>query len=654
VAVEAVLEGRTDSVVVRSSEELLNDSETLEKLDGRVNFICLDRIGQFSETKDLSAYPAIKGRLVEFVSFDGEFAPLAWFLLGKTLLVDSMDVAIELSGKLSSEYEFITLKGELLKRDGSIKLGPVGKATGLISRKSRLRQLEDILKNMESEVAALDQEITNNRQSKDHLEGLRKELRTAIYESNTEKTELNSRLAMFEENIKRLQEEEPLISGEIEMLEQQLAESVKRQYHSKQKLEELEEVNKQRTERISELEKQVANKREFLQSQNEKLIELKVSLGQTEQQLKGLDQNIESLSSQIQSNSTSEQASKEEIQTCSEQAEQAQKDILESESAVSQLYIEKEQTQRDSKKLHTDIEGLLEKRKETEELIREKRSEQSSTEEQISDLKVVLGQLEVKQQDLVERIQDELKLDLAEEYKNYQQSSESGIDWEAVREEITDLRGKIDRLGNVNIDAIAEQEALEQRQEFLSSQVGDLNSSKGQLQQLINRLNKKSREKFQETFEEIRVNFQQIFRKLFGGGKADILLEEAEDILDAGIEIIAKPPGKETRSISLLSGGEKSMTAIALLFAVFKSKPSPFCILDEVDAALDEANNERFNLMIREFQKESQFIIITHAKRTMSIGDILYGITMQTRGVSKKISVQFDQYEPEEEQAAVA
>ena len=165
------------------------------------------------------------------------------------------------------------------------------------------------------------------------------------------------------------------------------------------------------------------------------------------------------------------------------------------------------------------------------------------------------------------------------------------------------------------------------------------------MQQLINRLTKKSREKFVETFEQIRGNFQLIFRKLFGGGKADIVLEDADDVLDAGIEVIAKPPGKETRSISLLSGGEKSMTALALLFSVFRAKPSPFCFLDEVDAALDEANNERFNLLLREFQQESQFIVITHTKRTMSIADVLFGITMQTQGVSKKISVRFDEYE---------
>jgi chromosome segregation protein len=199
----------------------------------------------------------------------------------------------------------------------------------------------------------------------------------------------------------------------------------------------------------------------------------------------------------------------------------------------------------------------------------------------------------------------------------------------------------------VNLDAIAEQETLEERHNFLATQVHDLTESKTQLEQLIHKLNKQSREKFVETFEQIRVNFQQIFRRLFGGGKADIVLEQCDDVLEAGIEVIAKPPGKETRSISLLSGGEKSLTALALLFSVFRTKPSPFCFLDEVDAALDEANNERFNLLLRDFEVDSQFIVITHSKRTMSIADMLFGVTMQQQGVSKRIAVRFDEYERE-------
>jgi chromosome segregation protein len=346
---------------------------------------------------------------------------------------------------------------------------------------------------------------------------------------------------------------------------------------------------------------------------------------------------------------TATQTAEEDIRSCSDQAAKAQRDILNCEAGVSELFVEKERNQQESSVLQSRVQQLLEQRQQAEDLIRTKNGEKAQAEQRINELKIELSQLEVRQQDLLERVRDELQIDLAEAYESY---TDQDVDWEGIKAEIADLRGKIERLGNVNVDAIEEQETLESRHEFLSNQVQDLNSSKAQLQQLINRLNKKSREKFQQTFEEIRCHFQEIFRKLFGGGRADILLEDAEDILEAGIEVIARPPGKEPRSISLLSGGEKSMTALALLFSVFKAKPSPFCLLDEVDAALDEANNERFNMLVREFQKDSQFIIITHAKRTMSIADVLFGITMQIRGVSKKISVRFDEYE--EEPAAVA
>ena len=254
-------------------------------------------------------------------------------------------------------------------------------------------------------------------------------------------------------------------------------------------------------------------------------------------------------------------------------------------------------------------------------------------------IQIDLSQIQVRQDDLLQRVREELGIDLAAEYETYR---EEQTDWQAVQEEIRLLREKMERLGHVNVEAIDQQEELEKRANFLTAQVEDLQQSKTRLLELIERINRESRENFAATFEQVRVHFQQIFRKLFGGGKADIFLENPDDVLESGIEIVARPPGKETRTISLLSGGEKTMTAIALLFAVFESKPSPFCILDEVDAALDEANNERFNLIVQEFKKHSQFIIITHSKRTMSIANVLYGITMQTQGVSKKISVQFE------------
>ena len=652
-AVEAALEDQTDTLAANNTNRLLADIETIEEINGRVNFICTDKIGPFVDNKDLSKLPGVKGRVIEFVKYQSKYAPLVWKLLGKTIVVDSIDKAFELAEILGDEYKFVTLKGQFYRAGGAIKLGPLGKTAGLISRKSRLRQLQDIIARITAEIASIEEQIDKNRQTNEHLDKLCKDLRTAVYEANTEKMQVVSKLNALEENIKRLKEEEPLINSEIDLLEEQIAQSVQKEYNSKQKLEELEAVNNQRAARIKELETRYAEQKQLQQNQSVQLTDLKVALGQISEQNKALKQTIVSVTNQMQASHTAGETAQAEIKSSSEQLEQAQMAILNCEAAVSELFVEKEKSQQSSSLLHKEIEKLLEEQKQTEQLIRQKRSEQSEIEQQISQLKIELGQLEVKQQNLAERVQEELQMDLIEAFGNY--DADKQIDWDKIREEITELRAKIERLGNVNIDAIDQQEDLEKRNEFLSTQVGDLNSSRAQLLQLINRLNKKSRDKFSETFEEIRLHFQEIFRKLFGGGKADIILEDAEDILEAGIEIIARPPGKETRSISLLSGGEKSMTAIALLFAVFKAKPSPFCFLDEVDAALDEANNERFNLLIREFQKNSQFIVITHAKRTMSIADMLYGITMQTRGVSKKISVSFDQYDGvEQETVAVA
>jgi chromosome segregation protein len=256
------------------------------------------------------------------------------------------------------------------------------------------------------------------------------------------------------------------------------------------------------------------------------------------------------------------------------------------------------------------------------------------------ELSLAKNELSVRLETLIEHTQEELGINLVENFAVYEPKS---MDWDAVATEINELKGKISRLGNVNLDAINEQSALEERQKFLTAQLLDITEAKLQLEELIGKINEDSRLRFAETFATVRNEFQDMFRKLFGGGKADIVLENPEDILESGIEILAKPPGKELQSITLLSGGEKTMTAVALVMSIFKSKPSPFCILDEVDAALDESNTSRFASIIEEFLHFSQFIVITHNKRTMSVANVLYGVTMQEQGVSKRVAVKFDQ-----------
>ena len=226
-------------------------------------------------------------------------------------------------------------------------------------------------------------------------------------------------------------------------------------------------------------------------------------------------------------------------------------------------------------------------------------------------------------------------------------------DWDgaAAAGELKDLQGKMKRLGNVNLEALEELEELEERYKFQMDQKTDLQDASKKLQAVIAELNTKCRQLFQDTFDSVQLNFKDLFRKCFGGGRAELVLEEGVDILEAGIDIVARPPGKKLRTLALMSGGEKTMTTIALLLAIFKSKPSPFCILDEVDAPLDDTNVRRFTVLLDDFLENTQFIIITHNKATMGQADMLYGITMEERGVSKRVAVSLESYDPDEMKA---
>jgi chromosome segregation protein len=217
----------------------------------------------------------------------------------------------------------------------------------------------------------------------------------------------------------------------------------------------------------------------------------------------------------------------------------------------------------------------------------------------------------------------------------------AATDWAAVAQQVEALQQRIDEIGPVNLVAIEEYEETEQRYQFLSKQHDDLVQAKAQLMEVINRINVQTREMFRETFERIRESFRAMFIEVFGGGKADLLLMDENDLLESGIDIVARPPGKQLQTISLLSGGEQTMTAVALLFSIYQVKPSPFCVLDELDAPLDESNINRFIRLLQRFLTHSQFVIITHNKRTIGMADVLYGITMEEHGVSKIVSVKF-------------
>jgi chromosome segregation protein len=271
------------------------------------------------------------------------------------------------------------------------------------------------------------------------------------------------------------------------------------------------------------------------------------------------------------------------------------------------------------------------------------RNEWRTQQEQAHARELEVNDVRHRRDTLADRLREDYQVDLVA-HCAARPVSEPGVSLEQANDEIAELRKKLSKLGSVNLDSLQELNELEGRATTLQTQFDDLTSAKRSLEEVIGKINEDSRRLFTETLASIRTHFQELFRKLFGGGMADIVLEDESDILESGIEIIARPPGKELRSISLMSGGEKTLTAVALLLAIFRSKPSPFCILDEVDAALDEANIARFTAVLRDFLELSQFIIVTHSKKTMACADVLYGITMQESGISKRVAVRFEDW----------
>jgi chromosome segregation protein len=256
----------------------------------------------------------------------------------------------------------------------------------------------------------------------------------------------------------------------------------------------------------------------------------------------------------------------------------------------------------------------------------------------------------VRIETLLDQVRQDQGLDLAQAAADPSANvAPEGVDLDAM---LDDLRRRIEELGNVNLNAIGELDEAEQRVTFLKKEENDLLEAKNGLETAITELDALSTTRFAETFELVREHFRETFRRLFGGGRAEIVLEDAANPLESGVDIIARPPGKEQRTISLLSGGERTLTAVALLFAVFKAKPSPFAILDEVDAALDEANVRRLVALVREFTDRSQFLVVTHAKTTMEAADVLYGITMEEPGISKKVAVRLTEFPAESSVAA--
>jgi chromosome segregation protein len=398
--------------------------------------------------------------------------------------------------------------------------------------------------------------------------------------------------------------------------------------------------------------------------QQQQCTKAQVHLATMEERLSNLRSQHQQTSREHNLRSAEQAQSTRTVRTAGKRLVDSQLAMLNASAQLAQAFLDKESSQAAIAEMIRQRDAKRGDRARLAQQAQSVRGEWRTQQEAYHQRELEVNDLRHRSETLCQRIREDYQVELAEFYQTKlaepapAEPVEGVVDWrnldiDTVQTEIAELRKKLAKLGSVNLDALAEMEELERRSKDLQTQFDDLVSAKKSLEEIIAKINQDSKRMFLETYQTVRTHFQELFRKVFGGGMADIVLEDENDVLESGLEIIARPPGKELRTISLMSGGEKTLTAVALLLAVFRSKPAPFCLLDEVDAALDEANIGRFTAVLREFTDLSQFILVTHSKKTMASADVLYGITMQESGISKQVAVRFEDW-VEEERSEVA
>jgi len=641
--VEVALGEKAQHVVVAPGDELLDylQSQT-GRFAGRVGFVWLgEPTGSLvPHDADLERRPGVLGRADRFVKTEPEYAPLAERLLGRTWIVEKLSDALALRQLAARPLNFVTLAGELLAADGTLSVGPRHASTGLISRRSELKALKAQLAELHAKIDLtqgtihrLDQQIAERRRQVDALAEQHREALDAAAEHAHRITAAEERRLQLSRQRSLLETELTAVCQQHDSASQVLAGARAKQREIQSGLTETEGELARLGHEIDRLE---AERR----ARDRRTTESKVELAKSEERLGNLRARMRQVEESRRERHRAIAESREQLIESARKADQSRWNVLEAESEVAELYLRKEAYAAQTLELINQRDALRGQRSELTEEVRQIRRAIHDLEEKTHAKELAAGEVRHQRNSLADRLREDYGIELAE--LEHEPTDEEQHQREEVQQEIDGLRRKISNLGNVNLEALEELQQLEARHRTLAGQHKDLTDAKTSLERIIERINADSRRLFADTLQTVRDHFKVLFRDLFGGGQADIVLEEGADILETGIEIVARPPGKEPRSISLLSGGEKTLTCVALLLAIFRSRPSPFCVLDEVDAALDEANIDRFIKVLRDFLAWTQFIIVTHSKKTMTCANTLYGVTMQESGVSKQVSVRFE------------
>ena len=638
--IDIALGDRAQHIVI-SSHRLLEEIQSQRfQPAGRVGFVCLDApAARDANQPDLLNLPGVIDRLDHLVRCPAALVPAIERLLGRSWLVETLQLALALR-RTHPDTRFVTWAGDLLEPDGTVAVGPRLSASGLISRRSQLHALrieaQSLLDSLEVlEVRASDLE----RRYRDQRELVAQQAEEFKLASE-ELSEQRVRTSAVQERFAHLQQQVRTVSVERSAAQQKATAAAAELEQIKAERSHWDQVLAQAEQDLHELSLEIQDRDRRREEHALQATAAKVELEKSHEQLDVLRARREQLQADQRERQQTWNETRKLLLEAQRRIHEAEAELLRISASLAMLYLEKESLDRQRHHFATSRDQLAGERAQRSGLVQSLRRKAHKLEESQHRQQLAANELHHQRKNLADRLREDYGIEISQLEKAVSEEDESQR--LTVEEEIADLRRKINQIGSVNLDALTELDELEERFASLSGQYQDLTNAKAALERIIVRINADSRRLFQETLEAIRANFQVLYRKSFGGGKGDIVLEEGVDPLEAGIDIIATPPGKPSFNNSLLSGGEKALTAVALLLGIFEYRPSPFCVLDEVDAPFDEANVGRFIDVLKSFLGWTKFIIVTHSKKTMTAANTLYGVTMQESGVSKQVSVRFE------------
>jgi len=634
-AIEMCLGQALQNIVTETEQDAKKLIEYLRKNQlGRASFLPTSSI-QGKKLEKLSKLEGVIGIASDLVKCNKKYEPIVLNLLGRTVVVKDMDTAISLAKKDHYSFRIVTLQGDIISSSGSISGGSVAtKTVNILGRSREIEDLEKELKNIEKQVAQKAKEKEDYASSiGDRIEETAK-LEKELQEINIIYATENQKMVAITENITRLENRLAKLKEEIKEIDKQKEENRKEKEQKKEETQvltkQIEELNKI----IEEFAIHNKDNQKYIDDLNFDITNLRISVSSFDESESSIDEMVERINQDIQNQEKSKENKEQTIKQIKEENISLEKLVENYLTDIEKIKLEVVNSSSKVEALKQERTNKNETLVKTEQEIDNKFTLLEDLREQIVKLDVKKAKLEQDIQEITEKLWEEYELtpNNVEEYQKPENVANA-------QKQVNRLRNEIRDLGSINVDSIEEYKKTKERYDFMSEQRLDLENTQAKLRKMINDMTETMKEQFKEKFVLINKNFNEVFAELFQGGKAELILEDETNILECGIDIHVQPPGKKLQNMMLLSGGEKAFTAIALLFAILRINPAPFCILDEIEAALDDVNVYRFAEYLKKFSKNTQFLVITHRKGTMEAASTVYGVTMEENGISKLLSI---------------